>query len=229
MARTLLVCTVFLVVLSGSSAARADLKTYQEHKQSIQDRRAVLAKEWTGQRITAKEAEALASELVLSIDELADYWVGSDWGRGVPQSDTPQAGKTNCGTFVGALLRDLGFTVDIKKLQRLPSQGIILSFVKGKRVRKFGSASMEHFLASVKKMGPGLFIIGMDAHVGLLIQTETELRYMHSSSETGKVVKEPAAEAWTIRTSQYRVVGKILSPQNIRYWLRGRRISVGTK
>jgi hypothetical protein len=157
---------------------------------------------------------------------LANYWVGSSWGRGRPQSETPHSGKTNCGTFVGTLFRDLGFVVDIKKLQRQPSQGIIRSFVRGKRVQKFVGASMETFLEGVKEMGPGLYIIGLDLHVGILIQSASGIRYAHSSSETGKVVIESAADAWTIQSSGYRVVGKVLSPRNIRDWLAMRRIKV---
>ncbi|MCP4445356.1 MAG: hypothetical protein GY811_08435 [Myxococcales bacterium] len=45
---------------------------------------------------------------------------------------------------------------------------------------------------------------------------------LHSSIETAKVVIEPAALAWTITSSNYRIVGKILSQRNLPDWLRGR-------
>ncbi len=214
------------VALFLTSTAIARPVTHREYKEIIAKRQGTLREQWQGRRLTPKQSEALSHELIASLDTLADYWIGSSWGRGVPQSNTPHQGKTNCGTFVGTLLRDAGFVVNIKKLQRLPSQGIIRSFVRGKRVQEFAGSSMVTFLAGVRKMGPGLFIIGMDAHVGLLIQTDTELHYMHSSSETGKVVKELAAKAWTIESSRYRIVGKILSRQNMQDWLRGRRIKV---
>ncbi len=217
---------VATALLFTTSTAIARPATHQEYKELIAKRQSTLRKQWQGRRLTPKQSEALSRELIASLDTLADYWIGSSWGRGVPQSNTPHQGKTNCGTFVGTLLRDAGFVVDIKKLQRLPSQGIIRSFVRGNRFKKSSGTSMDRFLTGVKKMGPGLFIIGMDAHVGLLIQTDTELHYMHSSSETGKVVKEPAAKAWTIESSRYRVVGKILSTKNMQDWLRGRRIKV---
>lgn len=202
---------------------------YRAQKQRIAERRLELAEQWRGSSLTPDQTAQLSGELVSSLAQLADYWVGSSWGRGIPQSDTPQEGKINCGTFVGTLLRDIGFQVNIKKLQRQPSQGIIRSFVSGNRVRKLSGSSMKRFMASLKEMGPGLFIIGLHQHVGLLIQSDTEVLYLHSSIETGKVAIEPAASAWTITSSNYRVVGKILSARNLRDWLRGNVIVVKGK
>ena len=85
---------------------------------------------------------------------------------------------------------------------------------------------MKKFLASVKEMGPGLFIIGLDFHVGFLLQTEDDLRFIHASFETETVVDEDAATAMPITTSGYKVVGKILSPDNISSWLRNSKIHV---
>jgi hypothetical protein len=85
---------------------------------------------------------------------------------------------------------------------------------------------MEKFLTSVREMGPGLFIIGLDFHVGFLIQTDTDLRFVHASYETETVVDESAAEAMPITSSKYRVVGKLLTDSNIEDWLDGRRIKV---
>jgi hypothetical protein len=75
-------------------------------------------------------------------------------------------------------------------------------------------------------MGPGLFIIGLDLHVGFLVQTDDDLRFIHASYETETVVDEAAATATLIVDSKYRVVGKILDDDNVRDWLAGRRIRV---
>lgn len=175
---------------------------------------------------SAGAAADVEAEIIRAVEKLASHWLGTTWGLGAPQTGTPQVGKINCGTFVGTVLRDAGFVVDVRKLQRQPSQLIIQSFVGGDRVRKYSNASMTRFLASVKDMGPGLFIIGLDFHVGFLLQTEDDLRFIHASYVTKTVVNEPAAAAIPIVSSKYRVVGKILSPANVRAWLRGTRIKV---
>jgi hypothetical protein len=75
-------------------------------------------------------------------------------------------------------------------------------------------------------MGPGLFIIGLDFHVGLLHQTADDVRFIHASYVTRTVVNESAATADPIVRSKYRVVGKILTDGNVRDWLDGDRIEV---
>ncbi len=225
-----IVSTILVVILGiFSCSANAETKpNYSETVEAIAKRRGVLAKEWQA-KPSARLQNAIESEIISSVEELFGYWLGTTWALGAPQTKTPQSGKINCGTFVGRVLHDSGFVVKVKKLQRQPSQLIIKSFVGRGRIRKFSNAKMDKFLASVREMGPGLFIIGLDFHVGFLLQTETDLRFIHASYETETVVNEDATTAMPITTSGYKVVGKILSPQNIRSWLSGGRINVKGK
>lgn len=213
--------------LSPSHAEEEARPSYSEAVGALEGRRAELARQWTAEP-SARLQNAIEGELISSAEELTEYWLGTRWALGSPQTRIPRKGKVNCGTFVGRVLHDLGFQVKVKKLQRQPSQLIIKSFVEGKRIRKFtgAKASMKKFLASVREMGPGLFIIGLDFHVGFLLQTEGDLRFIHASFETETVVNEDAATAMPITTSGYKVVGKILSRENIQDWLRGERIVV---
>ena len=214
----LVIPVLFLFLSVGTSQAQ-NPPSYSETIQVIAAKRAELVRQ-------DANTEVVRAELISSMEMLVQFWIGTRWALGAPQTTTPQQGKVNCGTFVGRILHDAGFVVNVKKLQRQPSQLIIKSFVGGSRVRKFSGATMDRFLASVHKMGPGLFIIGLDFHVGFLLQTEEDLRFIHASFETETVVNEDAASAMPITSSGYRVVGKILSPANIRSWLRGERIVV---
>jgi hypothetical protein len=201
--------------------------------EEVARRRAILARRWAdASGVEADRAgraelvDELAAEIAAAVGRLSRHWLGTPWGLGVPQSRHPGSGKINCGTFVGTILRDAGFVVDVLRLQRQPSQLIIRSFVGGDRMKRWSRAPMERFLADVKRMGPGLFIIGLDFHVGFLIQEGDDLRFVHASYETRTVVDEPAATARPIADSGYRVVGKLLDADNVRDWLEGRRIPV---
>jgi hypothetical protein len=201
-------------------APSAPQKAYSQLVAEILSTRGELA---AGQTSSYKLAEQTVIDAVVG---LSGHWLGTRWGLGLPQTREPQVGKINCGTFVGTVLRDAGFNVKVKKLQRQPSQLIIRSFVAGKRVRKFSNKKMEDFLASVREMGPGLFIIGLDFHVGFLVQTDDDLRFIHASFETETVVNEAAATAMPITSSRYRVVGKLLTNKNLESWLRGHKVRV---
>lgn len=211
-----------LVAVSRPAAAGR----YEEAIGRVAARRAALAERWAASDDRAALVGPIAQEIVSLTHRVARRWLGTRWGLGAPQSRSPGEGKINCGTFVGTVLRDAGFVVDVDRLQRQPSQLIISSFVGAPRMRKWSDASMERFLADVRRMGPGLFIIGLDFHVGFLVQTESDLRFVHASYVTKTVVDEPAASARPIVDSRYRVVGKLLDRKNVRDWLEGNRVQV---
>lgn len=218
-----------LKLVRSSTAQRQNIpkKDYRTIVSEIETRRLAVADSWES---SPEHYQDIERELLIFFDQITKQWMGTQWALGPPQSEVPGAEKRiNCGTFVGRVLNDSGFRVKVTKLQRQPAQLIIQSFVGGKRVRKFSNKTMESFLKSVKEMGPGLYIIGLDFHVGFLLQTKSDLRFIHASYENGKVRNEKASEATPILTSKYRVVGKVFSPKNIRDWVSGQKIKVKGK
>ncbi len=222
----LLRLAVVCALLAGGALPAAHAGRYQDAIHRAEARRVEWAARWAESEDRAALVAPIADEITRQVHALAGRWLGTRWGLGAPQTRIPGEGKINCGTFVGTVLRDAGFAVDVDKLQRQPSQLIIASFVGARRTRKWSDASMDRFIAEVRAMGPGLYIIGLDFHVGFLVQTERDLRFIHASYVTKTVVDEPAASARPITESRYRVVGKLLDRSNVRDWLERRPIRV---
>ncbi len=161
------------------------------------------------------------------IEGLFDLWEGTRWGLGAPQTSRPHAGKINCGTFVGTILVHAGFNVSHKKLQRQPSELIIKSLTEDQYIRRWRNRPMKEFLSGVREMGPGLYVIGLDYHVGFIaVEADGRVRFIHAGVYPEQVVDEPAAGAREISESRYRVVGKILQPNMMRDWQGQLRIKV---
>lgn len=111
--------------------------------------------------------------------------------------------------------------------QRQPAKLIIKSLAPADKIERFRHAPMDEFLSGVREHGPGLYIIGLDYHVGFLVVGENGvIKYVHSSVVTGEVVDMKAPGAPTIVHSKYRVVGKILQTEMLQSWLSGREIPV---
>lgn len=159
-------------------------------------------------------------------DALTRHWLGTAWGLGLPQSSTPGEGKINCGTFVGTILHDLGFEVGVKKLQRQPAELIIKSFVPSKQMLRFRNRPIDEFVSKVSAAGDGVYIIGLDFHVGFLRVKDGEVRFVHASYVTGTVVDELASTSEPIVSSRYRVVGKIFDDKMLDAWVLGRPIAI---
>jgi hypothetical protein len=169
----------------------------------------------------------LEAEVLERIELLFSHWMGTSWGLGAPQTQTPQEGKINCGTFVGTVLLHAGFNLNHRRLQRQPSELIVKTLAPNEAIRRFRYASMDTFLAGVREQGAGLYVIGLDNHVGfLVVEPEGHIRFVHADYVSETVVDQPAAEAWPIIESKYRIVGKILQPALLEAWMNGTKIAV---
>jgi hypothetical protein len=103
--------------------------------------------------------------------------------------------------------------------------------VKNFAVRKGASAvrsrSMGYvILNAVEDWGEGLYVVGLDIHVGFIVNAGGEVYFIHSSYvEPYAVVKEKAIESKILATSKYRVLGKISADHAfIEKWLLSKEI-----
>jgi len=170
---------------------------------------------------------ALEKDLLTRIDALHRLWVGSRWGLGMPQSTKPFKGKTNCGLFVAVVLRDTGFRLPIWKFNRQYSSRAIRSVAPRSKIRYFSKTPIAKFVKAVKKLGPGLFLVGLDFHIGFIRYDEQRgVRFVHASYIDKKVVDEPALKSEALISSRNRMIGKSLQKKLLYQWLRRKRIHV---
>jgi hypothetical protein len=214
------------LLITPQAGAPASAEAYGRLRAEIAADRTRLLARWRAGERSAAFAGTCERAVTAGVHRLAAAWLGTRWGLGAPQIERPGDGRVNCGTFVGRLLADAGFVIPVRKLQRQPSALIAATFAPPARIRRFSRVPMAGFVAEVRAMGPGLFIIGLDLHVGLLLRLAGDLRFVHASYLTETVVDEPAADALLIRASGYRVVGKALGPRNLAQWLQGLTIPV---
>ncbi len=165
--------------------------------------------------------------MVWQMESIFGRWYGTTWGLGTPQTKVPGEGKINCGMFVARTLVDAGFDLKHYKLQRQPAELIIKSLAPKSTIKRWRNKPLETFIADMKEMGPGLYVIGLDFHVGyVLVREDLDVRFIHASYVTHTVLDEPAADAVPIVTSKYRVVGKILQKEMLRKWAAEERIAM---
>lgn len=154
------------------------------------------------------------------IDRLFPFWYGTPWDyNGTTQ--TPQKGKIACGYFVTTLLRHAGFDLERVKLAQQSSEKIIRTLVSEKYIVRLNKITMEDFVSASRAMGNGLYLVGLDTHIGFLLVQDNELRFIHAAySAEGMVKSEPVWQCKVLMKSKFRVVGKLLSDEKtIEGWL----------
>ena len=221
-----LALAAFACVQLAPSEASAD-ENYDALKAEIARHQAAMVDAVDPEKMSDSERTSVQNTVMAGIERLFDAWEGTRWGMGLPQTQTPGDGKINCGMFVGTVLVHAGFELDHKKLQRQPAELIIKSLAPRSKIARFRHAPMDEFLDGVRQLGPGLYIIGLDYHVGFLVVGQNGgIRYIHSSVVTHRVVDMKADGAPTIVNSNYRVVGKILQDDMLEQWLTRSEIPV---
>ena len=158
-------------------------------------------------------------------DDLAPFWYGTPWAFN-GTTEVPRSGAIACGYFVTTMLRDVGVTLNRVRLAQQASEKIIKTLVGPKSIRRFSNASLETFLDAVREWGDGLYIVGLDIHVGFIVNEGGNVRFIHSSYVGPLcVVDENAAGSQILASSSYRVFGKLTGDDRFMLaWLRGKPI-----
>ena len=161
---------------------------------------------------TARQAiiEKAQTKFVTAFDkDIVPFWYGTDWDF-YGTSETPGEGKIACGYFVTTVLRDAGVRVNRVSLAQQASENIVKSLTGKNFIERFHNASLKEFVKKIEQSGFGLYVVGLDFHVGFILHDGADVYFIHSSYVApSKVVREKAVESTVLASSKYRVVGKI--------------------
>lgn len=149
-------------------------------------------------------------------DDLAPQWLGMPWGLGRNSTATrpfEPGHVVGCSYFVGSILRGAGFRLhDRFKLAQAAALIIQRSLVRpGAKVHRYTSIPPAELAARVAALGDGVYVIGLDVHVGFVVVRGPDVRFVHASYTGARVVTdEPLATAAAIANSRPR--GYFVSP-----------------
>ena len=216
----------FCVVAAGCDAPaatrRVDAAAYPGIVASAARERSALAAEWRAARGPADEAKILdraSAALVRIVSErILPAWDGTPWSLGGTAS-APGRRPIACGYLVSTALEHAGLRVERARLAQQAAEHIVTTLVPSDRIARFRRASLGQFLASVIEAGDGVYLVGLDYHVGFLVVRGRQAFFHHASRNAGAVVREPAILSGALARSNYRVVGKLFDRGLARAWL----------
>ena len=191
--------------------------------------RAALATGYRGAK-DAKAREALVARararLLDAIDrELVPAWFGTPW-EFYGTSEQPGKGTIACGYFVSTVLRDAGLRVPRVLLAQQASEHIVQTLTPEPRIVRLRNLSQEEVVRQARARGDGLYVIGLDFHVGFLHIEGASARFCHSSYLGARVVVCEKAEDAPAMGSSYYVIGDALGDERVVDWLLQRAIPV---
>jgi len=204
-------------ISNNEEAPIPDPTTYAVTVEDIEFHRKKLSKQYQLAQSESEQQQIIASArslLELTMPSLMNCWLGTPWDFN-GTATKPGDGKIACGYFVATIMRDSGFDVQRISLAQQASQNIILTFLSREELQIKTGMDYQDYMDQVRKLPHGIYIIGLDKHVGFLVHNDAGLRFIHSGGLLKRVVSELQPDAYSIEQSNYRVIGNITANDEV--------------
>lgn len=230
---SLLLCCLFLIVFCSSAILIKENPEVELEKTNIVFHRknynAILKKVTAeNQKIKAvnnidmriQKADSLLYNSL--VNQIFPAWYETPWDfNGI--SNVPGEGEIACGYFVSTTLKHIGFNLNRYKVAQQAASVIIEAICGKKNQKRFGSK--ESIVAYLSARNDGLYVVGLDYHVGFLQVKEGKVYFIHSDYFNVKVVKELAIESTGFSATNSYVLGEISGNKELLLkWLNGTRV-----
>ncbi len=211
----------------AESPPAPDSETYEALKESLAHWRERLAADYHAapggaeRRVVLDDARTV---LETTLPAMMRCWLGTPWDFNGIASGPGEEGIA-CGYFVSTVLRDAGFRVHRYHLAQQPSGNIMRTFLPRASCKLTVGMDYDEFADALEASDPGIYIVGLDTHVGfLVVGGDGVFRFIHSSgSRPWAVVDEPREDARVLAASNWRMLGHLTADREVvRKWLAGK-------
>ncbi len=160
---------------------------------------------------------------VFLVDSVFPCWYGTVWDFN-GYTDKPGDGLIACGYFVSTPLKHMGFNLNRFKVAQQYSHSIVNTLCTDVH----DIQGYDKVLPHLKTSRSGLYIVGLDNHVGFVSIETDGLYFIHSSYvEPGCVLHEKLESSLVFQYSKRFVIGNFSGNVAIlRKWLKNEAIQI---
>jgi hypothetical protein len=199
---------------------------FDEVLRPLERDRAALATAYgsAGKRERAALRQRARERVVAAIvRDIFPRWYGTPWafeGTAARPGEAPVA----CGYFVAAALENAGLRLSRRRFGQAGALAIQRALTpRESDLQRFFSIPADDLERGIRALGDGLYVIGLDVHVGFVVVDGHDVRLVHASYTGARVVlSEPLAAAQAIdnsRPSGYFVTPLFRDDRLIEMWL----------
>lgn len=213
-----------------ASSAPRPRRAYADVVAGIEVRRKKLATKLGGDAASVL-VEARATVKGAIVDELFPAWLGTAWAFHGTATEPHGEGGIACGYFVATILQHAGLKLSSRtRFGQAAALGIQRALTPDPAAlhRVFSVAATE-LERRIRALGEGIYVIGLDIHVGFVVVRRESVRFVHASYTGDRLVTdEPLVDAEAIHAS--RKAGYFITPlfedeRLVRAWLSGTSIA----
>ncbi len=212
------------IILSFNAFSQSNAVTYPEKIKEIEEERIRVQKLYLSADSITKDSIISESRKYLIItlkNEILPAWYGTPWSYG-GMTKLPGKGSIACGYFITNVLCDIGYKIPRIKWAQSASETFI-NILSEYNVKRFRKKSLEELKKYIVLLGEGIYLIGLDNHVGFIIYSNNQINFTHSNyyNPSVGVMSQDLFSLSPLTNSSYRVIGKLFSNQMVENWIMG--------
>jgi len=191
----------------------------------------VIKQKQVSYRVAYQSADSLAKDSLITsaraflfqeiTSKIFPRWYGTQWDfNGITR--VPKEGYIACGYFITTVMEAVGFSIPRYKWAQLGAEDIIVK-ISPQTLKRFRNRPLSEVEQYLLKKGDGLYVVGLDNHVGFLVVKGKTVRFVHSNyyhADIG-VMSEPIYGNNPLNDSSYRIIGTLFTDIMIENWIQG--------
>ena len=183
-------------------------KSYEKTLEGIRNRKYALSNAYNSDKNDSLVLDSMNILLTESLlNQVIPYWYGTPWAF-EGHTNVPNVGEVACGYLVSTTLKHMGVNLNRYKMAQQAALLEIKSIDQD--YYKCISCEANAFLKDFSnKKADGIYIIGLDNHVGFLLKRMGEMFFVHSDYINGKVNIEVASNSEALIYSESFYVGDL--------------------
>lgn len=140
------------------------------------------------------------------------HWYGTSWDFN-GYTNVPNKGYIACGYFVSTTLKHIGFHLNRYTLAQQSSLHEVKTIDSNFHSLKGCSVdSLQNYCK--RNLADGIYIVGLDYHVGYLVQDKGHTFFIHSDPTKG-VIQEPVNSSYMFNNSTNFYIGAISTNESL--------------
>jgi hypothetical protein len=246
-ASTLLLVGMTFVPTAESDTREQSKEAFLRTTSKIERTRRALYKRWRRARNRSEKHEIIseARQTVVNaiVNDIFPFWMGTPWTMAViddglkPNAKTPfDKGKgISCSFFITSVLENAG----LRFVNRDAFAGTIAikaqrAFTPGKKyLKRFVGISPLQLKKKMQKLGSGLYLVGLNCHIGFIAVKGEDVRFIHSNYLGDvAVTDEPLETSPAIALSEdagYVVTSLFKDNRLVFHWLASQKLPFKSK
>ncbi|WP_397364388.1 hypothetical protein [Olleya sp. R77988] len=162
------------------------------------------------------------------INDITPHWYGTTWDFN-GHTNTPNEGLIACGYFVSTTLKHLGFNLNRYKMAQQAALNEAKALQPKQDLKIYSNLTFKSLKSELNQVyNDGIYLVGLDNHVGYLLIKDKELYFLHSSYCDNKVVIELAETSPCFRSNLYVFAEITTNDDLIKKWMFNETLVVPT-